>query len=75
MFIMLLVAAATTADSLVQQYDDSQYSPVIVSSLAGVNIPSSGVLNAAMILRNKREKPNIEYITQQTVTETVTLLN
>jgi len=72
---MLIAAAATMPDSPVQQYDDSEYSPVIVSSFAGVNVPSSGILNAAKILRNKRENPSIEYITQQTVTETVTLLN
>lgn len=55
-FMVLLVAAATMPDALVQPYGDSVYSPVIVPSLARVDDASSGILNAAnIILRSKRQ--------------------
>jgi len=55
--MVLLTAAATMPASLVQQYDDdSAYSPAIVSSLAGINVASSGILNAVTIPRSKRQR-------------------
>ncbi len=75
---MVLFAAATTIpDSLFQQYDGSAlYSPLIVSSLAGANVASSGVLNTALIPRSKRqqgakdvEKSTTLFIKPQTSTE------
>ena len=58
----LFAAAATMPDFVNQRNDDSTgsaklYSPVIVSSLNGENIPSSGIMNAnAIIFRNKRQR-------------------
>ena len=74
-FIVSLAAAAAMPEYLVQQYVDSAYSPVITSSLAGVSIPSSGVLNAAIIRRNKRQVlgTTTSYINPQTSTAFQTL--
>ncbi len=79
-FMVLFAAATTMPDSLFQQYDDSAYSPVIISSLVGNDVVSPGILKAAMILRSKRqdgvgksERTMTEYIVPQTVTEVRTL--
>lgn len=57
--MVLFAAALTMPDGMDQQHDNSAgssiYSPVIVSSLTGENVPSSWVLNAAIISRNKRQ--------------------
>lgn len=58
----IFAAAATMPDFLNHQYDDSTgpiklYSPVIVSSLNGDNVASSGIMNAnAIISRKKRQR-------------------
>ncbi len=65
-------------DFLVSNYDPGEpmpnhlISPVIVSSLTGENVASSGSLNAYIIVRNKRQmKETITVFIPQQETQTV----